>query len=352
MTKTRCFFNICILRFLPAVLLLLSQRSFVSAQTAPQWVNNKAAAFPDAQWICVVESGRDRNAAQGAAMNALAQVFKVDVQAMTNTAQSFARTVEGSGDRKIAAFTENKAFAQDVTASSNVSGLIGVQSDYWTASDGTVYVNARMNRRECAARYSAMIGENDKVIGLLKQEAERSPASFDAFESLIFALNVAELTDNFQTLLEVLDASAASKRPVYGNANTVRTLAQNAAKSIVITIQVDGDVNSRISKALAAYFTRKGFRTNISGSNSYLLSAALELEDVDSANRNKFVRYLLTASIANNEGREVFSYSGNGREGHASVSAARQRVLRVVEASIGTEGFAKEFDAYLESLLK
>jgi hypothetical protein len=349
MTKNYRFFG----RYGVLVLvLLLSQKSLVSAQTAPQWVTNRAAAFPDTQWLCVVESARDRNAAQSAAMNSLAQVFKVDVQAMTNAVQSFAQVVSGSGDKKIAAFTENKSFVQDVTASSNVSGLIGVQSDYWTAKDGMVYVNARMNRRECAARYSAMIIENDTVIRLLKEEAARSPATFDAFESLSFALNVAEVTDNFQSLLEVLDAAAVSKRPVYGNANTVRTLVQNAARAIVITVKVEGDVNGRIAKAFAAFLAKKGFRTNTSGANSYLLSAALELEDVDSPNRNKFVRYLLTASIENNDGKEVFSYSGNDREGHASASEARQRALRAVEASIGTEGFAKEFDAYLESLLK
>ncbi|GHT85687.1 hypothetical protein FACS1894137_10290 [Spirochaetia bacterium] len=331
-------------------LLLAGQKSF--AQTAPLWVTNAEAAFPAGQWLCVVESARDRNTAQSNAINALARVFRTDVEAMSSAYQSFAQVVTESGNKKIATFTENQNFAQDVKTASNVSGLIGVQSDYWTARDGTVYANARMNRQECAARYSAMIGENERVIRLLKEEAARSPASFDAFESLSFAVNVAMVTDNFQSLLVVLDPQATSLRPEYGNADTVRTLAQNAARAIVITVKVEGDVNGRIAKAFAAFFTKKGFRTNTAGANSYLLSAALELEDVDSSNRNKFVRYLLTASVENKSGKEVFSYSGNDREGHASASEARQRALRAAEASIGTEGFAKEFDAYLESLLK
>ena len=344
---------------LVSLALLLSQTPLVNAQTQPLWVTNRAAAFPDAQWVCVVESAGDRNTAQSAAMNALARMFKVDVKAMTETYQGFARVVEESGDKKIAAFTESKSFAQDITASSNVTGLIGVQSDYWTAPDGTVFVNARMNRRDCAARYAAMISENDRVIQLLKQEAERSPAGFDAFESLSFAVNVAEVTDNFQSLLEVLDASAASQRPAYGNANTVRTLAQNTARAITITVKVEGDVNSRIAKAFAAYFTKKGFRTSDqkSGANSYLLSAVLELEDLDlgSNQRNKYVRYLLSATIEDKGGREVFSYSGNDRAGHVSASEARNRALRAAEDSIGSinaGGFAAEFDSYLGSLLK
>ncbi|GHU56652.1 hypothetical protein FACS189442_5350 [Spirochaetia bacterium] len=272
---------------------------------------------------------------------------------MTGASQVLAQAAFGTGDKRIASLSESRALIQDVTTSSNVTGLIGVQSDYWTAKDGTVYVNARMNRRECAARYSAMINENDGVIRLLKEDAERNSGTFDAYESLNFAVNAAVVTDNLQGILEVIDPSATSRRPAYGNADAVRMLVQNAARAVVITVKVDGDENSRISRAFAAYFTQKGFRTNTSGLNSYLLSAVLKLENVDLPNQNnKYVRYLLTAAIADNAGKEVFSYSRNDREGHISESEARQRALRAAEAAIGSAGFAKEFDAYLESLLK
>jgi hypothetical protein len=211
-----------------------------------------------------------------------------------------------------------------------------------------------MNRRECAARYSAMIRENEGVIRLLKEEAERDAGTFDAFESLSFAATTAVVTDYFQSLLEVLDPAATSHRPDYGNADTVRRLALNAARSIVITVQVRGDESGRITTALTSFLEQKGFRTNSAGSNSYLLSAVFELENVDlgGSQTNKFVRYVLNTSIVNNGDKEVFSYSGNGREGHVTESEARQRAIRAAESAIGTEAFAKGFNAYLESLLK
>jgi hypothetical protein len=327
-----------------------------SAGKAPLWVSDRNAAFPDSQWLCAVESAQDKNTAQAAAMNALARVFRTDIQGISSSYQEFAHVAASSDKKKIAAFTESRDFAQEVTTSTNITGLIGVQSDVWTAKDGTAYANARMNRRECAARYAAMIRENEGVIGLLKEEAARAPETFDAFESLNFAVTVAVVTDYFQSLLEVLDPAATSRRPNYGNADTVRLLALNAARSIVITVQVNGDTSGRIAKAFSSFLEEKGFRTNSAGSNSYLLATVFELEDVvlgSSSNQsNKFVRYVLNTSITHNDGKEVFSYSGNGREGHISESAARQRALRAAETAIGSGAFATGFNGYLESLLK
>jgi hypothetical protein len=55
-------------------------------------------------------------------MNSLARIFKVDVQAMTNATRSFAQTVEH--------FSDSMEVVQDITTSSDVTGLIGVQSEY------------------------------------------------------------------------------------------------------------------------------------------------------------------------------------------------------------------------------
>ncbi|GHT61208.1 hypothetical protein FACS1894109_19590 [Spirochaetia bacterium] len=326
-----------------------------AAGPAPLWVSDRNAAFPDSQWLCVVERARDEHTAQAAAMNALAQVFRTDVQGISSAYQDFAQAAASSGKKKIAAFSESRDFAQEVITRTNVTGLIGVQSDVWTTKDGTAYANARMNRPESAARYTAIIRENERVIALLKEEATNAPGTFDAFESLSFAVTVATVTDYFQSLLEVLDPASTSRRPTYGNADAVKLLAQNAARSIVITVQVDGDSSGRIAKAFTSFLEEKGFRTNSTGANSYLLATAFELEDVVLVNNqgnNKFARYVLTVSITHNDGKEVFSFSENGREGHVTEIEARQRALRAAETAIGSESFAKGFNGYLESLLK
>jgi len=140
----------------------------------------------------------------------------------------------------------------------------------------------------------------------------------------------------------------------YGGADALKVLAAGAAKDILITVQVSGDAGGRVVKGFAAFFTERGFRTTAAPGGAYLLSARLETERVEFGQdaRYQWVRYVLTASLVDRAGKEVFAYSGNGREGHTSVSLAQQRVLQRVEESITSGDFAGAFDAHLASLLK
>jgi hypothetical protein len=328
------------------------------AQAAPGWVSDLGKAFPTADWVAVSGSGPNRGAAESAAMRALAQAFKTDVASLTQASQQMAQIVTDTAGKKTVGFNESRNYAQEVNTSSNVRGLIGVQTDFFQASDGTGYVNARMNRRECAARYSAMVKENDRVIAQLARVAAGSPATFDAYAALNYAYNLAVPTDNFQGILEVLDPRAVSQKPSYGSADALKVQLQNAARAIIIKVTVSGDTGDRISRAFTQFFSGRGFRTTRSGSPSYLFDASLWFDSADfGANqRHPAIRYSMNVYAEDKDGIEVFSYAGEGRASHATESEARQLAFRKIEASIGDaaeeDSFARSFNAYLNSLLE
>ena len=235
--------------------------------------------------------------------------------------------------------------------------MIGVQTDLYRAPDGTCYVNARMNRRESGARYSAMIRENEKVIALLMALAAGMPATFDAYAALNYAHSIAVPTDNFQSIVEVLESRTVSQKPSYGSADAIKVLLQNAARSIVISVTVEGDTGGRITRSFSQFFSGRGFRTARSGAAAYRFNASLEMENADfGANqRYKNVRYVLNVYAEDKDGIEVFSYAGEGRAGHNTESEARQLALRKIQASIAEpeeNGCAQAFNGYLSSLLE
>jgi hypothetical protein len=320
----------------------------------PQWVTDKNAAYPDSEWLCVVADAPEKKAAESAAMSALAQMFRVDLNVVSNANQHLAQMMSVVEGKERTVTQKSMEFAQELVSTSTVSGLIGVQAESWTAENGTVYANARMNRRECSARYAAIIGENEQVIGQLKKDAAAQTASFEAYQLLNFAATVAAVTDNLHILLTVLDPQATSRRPLYGNAEAVKALAQEAARAIIITVKVTGDEGGRLAKAFGEVFSARGFRTAGTAGSPYLLSADFSMENVDADNlETKFVRYVLNCSFKNKAGAELISHSENDREGHRNLTEARQRAVRTAEASIGKSGggFAAKFDAYLASLL-
>jgi hypothetical protein len=291
-------------------------------------------------------------------MNALAQAFKTDVASLTQSSQAFAQVVSESAGKKTLVFDESKNFGQDIITKTDVKGLIGAQTEVFQASDGTWYVSARMNRRECGQRYEAMIRENNRVIGQLLALAKSLPTTFDAYAALNYAYSIAVPTDNFQLIWEVLDAKAVSQKPSYGSADAVKVLLQNAARAIIIAVTVEGDTGGRIMRSFTQLFSGKGFRTTRTAASAvYNFVADVTLEDADFGANQRYrnVRYTLNVYAEDKEGIEVFSFSGEDRASHASDSEARQLALRKIEASIGEEneeGFAAEFNKYLSSLLE
>jgi hypothetical protein len=246
---------------------------------------------------------------------------------------------------------EYQRFAQDVTTVASVSGLIGVEKDFWTAANGEVYAVVRMNRAECAARYKSMITENERLITTLLKEAQEISGTLEAYENLVFAENIAALTDNFVALLSVLQPSAALYKPSYGSAGAIKALTQTESRLITIEVRVTGDVDNRIAKALAAVFLQRGFRTSAEpGGQSYIAQADFKVEDAGTANNYTYVRFTLAASLKNKNGMEVLAFSKNDRSGHTNQQEARQRAIRDAEKLI-VETFAHEFDAHLASLL-
>jgi len=341
------------------ILAACASSSKAGSRAVPLWVTDSAKAYPDNEWLCVVEQEVDARTAERAAIARLAQVFRVDLNSVTNANRQFAEAVSSAKGQTDLVSSDSREFAQDLVSTSVVSGLIGLQVETWTDRDGRAFANARMNRRECSARYSAMIRENEKVIGQLQEEAKQHPETFEAFQMLNLAHSFALVTDNLHSLLTVLDPSAISRRPAYGNAEAVRSLAQSAGRAIIVTVRVEGDTGDRIARAFAECFNSRGFRTNAEGANPYILAASFRMEDVDLGNPlNKYVRYLLDCSLRNKNGVEMLSFSENQREGHVTESEARQRAIRTAEQSIRRPdpekpgvGFAAKFDAFLASLL-
>jgi hypothetical protein len=346
-----------------ALLLLSALPPVLRAQAAPGWVNGLERTFPSREWVAVNAQGVSQAQAEGAAMDALARAFKTDVASLTQSSQQFSQIVSGASGSRNIAFDESREFSQEVNVSTNVRGLIGVQVDVYRDGNRAVYVNARMNRRECAARYSGMIRENAAIINTLLACAAARPGTFEAYAGLSFAHAVAQVTDNFQNILEVLDTSAANRRPAYGGANAIRVKMLECAALITIGVVVETEQaadRTLLTRAAGSFFRDRGFRIieqtpaaagapAVSGGD-YVLRINARFEALS---QNVIsCRYYLDAALTDKNGQSVFSFTEDDRKAHPnSLTEAHRLAVRAAETSIKEEKFAREFDSWLNSLL-
>ncbi len=323
-------------------------------QRAPDWVTDLNSAFSPRDWVAVSASGSSQRAAESAAMNALARAFKTDVASLTQASQQFSQIVNDAVGKKSVSFDQSQNFSQDVNTSTNVRGLIGVQTDMFRAQDNTYYVNARMNRRECSATYSGMIRENTAIIDRLLSMAGPAPNTLESYASLSFAYALAQVTDNFQNILEVLDPTASGRRPGYGGANAIRTKMLECAAKITIGIRFNTEESADstlFARAAGSFFQNMGFRINERGEGDYVLLANVRFETVEQPALVS-CRYFFDAALENRNGAVLFAFTGNERKSHPRIiSEARRLAVRAVENSVKEGDFASEFDVWLNSLL-
>jgi hypothetical protein len=318
----------------------------------PDWVQNLERAFPSREWVAVTAQGNSQPQAESSAMNALARAFRTDVASLTESSQRFSQIINTAG----VTFDESKNFSQEVTTGSNVRGLIGVQIDVYRAPDRTVYVNARMNRSECGTRYSGMVRENTSVINslLTAAAAMRDQATFDVYARLSFAYAIAQVTDNFQNILEVLDPTAVKRRPGYGGAAAIRAKMLECAGLITIGMAVNTEQaadRTLFTRAAGSFFRDLGFKTNESGQGMYVLRANTRFEALSQSVVS--CRYYLDTALENSSGAAIFSSTEDDRKSHPNTaSEARRLAVGAVETSLKEGQFAQEFDFWLNSLLE
>jgi hypothetical protein len=342
--------------FMIAVLFIFgfAGSSPLEAQTVPGWVNELEKAFPSKDWIAVVAQGTSQIQAESAAMNALARAFKTDVASLTHASQKFSQIIIDATSKKTVSFVESKRFSQDVNTSANVSGLIGVQIDVYRASDKIVYVNARMNRHECGNRYSGMIKENTAIIKKLLADAAAilEQDTFKVYSRLSFAHAIAQVTDNFQNILEVLDPTAVNHKPGYGGANAIKTKMLECTAHITIGIVIDTEQAADkmlLTRAAGSFFKDLGFRINEQSVSNYVLRANVRF--VGLAQNVNSCRYYLDAAIENKAGSAVFTFTEDDRKAHPNnASEARRLAVSAAETSLKEGKFAQEFNSWLNSL--
>lgn len=342
--------------FAITALLIASCLSAQPAQTAPVWVTSLEKAYPSKEWVAVNAQGASQPQTESAAMNALARAFRTDIASITQASQKFSEIIDNAANSGKIKFDESKNFTQEVNTASNIKGLIGVQVDIYQASDKTVHVNARMNRRECSARYSGMIRENTAIINTLLASAAAMPRqdTFDVYARLGFAHSIAQVTDNFQNILEVLDPTAVRRKPDYGGANAIKTKMLETAALITIGVTIDTEQQADktlFTRAAGSFFRDLGFRINEQGQGGYTLRANVRFDTIQ---QNVIsCRYYLDAALVNTNGTSIFTFTEDDRKAHPdTASEARRLAARAVETSFKEGQFAVEFNTWLNSLVE
>ena len=336
------------------VLLLISSCASAPIETdqlpTPSWITNLEIAYPEREWLRAVVNGEDIRTVENEAISRVGRLLRLDLHAVSSENRQLIEMVNSSRERILFDFRNNEEYIQWISDTSAPDGLAGLQVETWTnPRNGRVHAIARMNRAECSTLYLNMISENERIINRFLGEVERNPQTFEAIRLMNMAINFAIVTDNYHSILTSLRA-VETRRLSYGSAGQLRVDSQYIMRSILIDVNVRGDIDTRLLTAFTNSLNSRGFRPSDFGNAPYTLFATFIMEDAGVEGSLRIIRYVLDYSMRDARGVEIFSNIETGRESHPNIAEARNRAISAAESSIASTGFLAVFEAYLARL--
>jgi len=319
-----------------------------SSNSEPSWVANPRNVYSEVQYVSAVGYGIDRETAEKSALGALVAIFGQTVKGETVVSTRYTEAVKSG----VIEVTEDTDIGRAVTSSYDLETVVGAEiKDTWFDGAKTTYAVAVMDKAKAAILYADLVDTNESSISKLVQIPQADKNTLDAYARYDLAAAIADENARFLNILSVVSpGSAAARRGTVSKGEDFRTECLRIAQTIPITVSIANDRNNRIKTAFTSVLSDAGFKSGGAGSR-YSLNGTLSLTEAElKDNPNVFVRYLVDAELMDTLiGAVILPYSINGREGHATLSEAENRAVKVAEKKIKAD-FGKSFADFLRGL--
>lgn len=232
---------------------------------------------------------------------------------------------------------EESSLTMNINETVLFNHITGIEiKESFQKSDGNFFAIAVLNKKNAANYYSTLAKQNGNKIAELIDHAQKVSPSFEAVKILQEAAKQAEENQYNLDLLFAIDQTKAKMTFVpYISLQNVQILLNQNAKELKVKIEVDGDKNELIQKAIENSLVEQGISVVNEGGN-YLLKAqfsSMQLDSLDGV--NNFVRYNFNYSLEENKTQKIVKSSNtSGREGHKTFEGAENRCYSKVKLFI------------------
>ena len=313
------------------------------SEKMPDWINNPTANYKEDAYITGVGSGKKRRDAENEAIAAIGKYLKQSIQAEEKTTQSYSSSGAGS-----------ESYLSNIQTQTSLSDIAGISiKETFTATDGTEYALAILNRNESGSYYRSKVEENNKAISQLLDQASKDSGSLQSCSNAMKAYSLALDNDYYLSLLAIIKPIYRKVESSALSSNEIAQKVSELLSKVNMLVSVDGDTNGRIAGAFSSSLGSLGIKTfgGTSGGEKirYNLLANISYEPVTvNASNYYFCRYNITVEIIDQTtGKNVLPWSKNARVGKLSEQEAQTAAVKALETAVKNE-FANAVSASLK----
>ena len=300
----------------------------------PIWVDRETALYPSEEYLTGVGSGPTREAAESAAVAAVAKIFKSEINATTSSLQRYEELKIGGRVQE----AHDIQLASSVSVATNkVLQDLKIVQRWYDESQQTHYALAAMDRAHSAKLLSARIVEMDRDIQALRQRAESTSDRLEAMRALRKAMKLLLTRTIYNTDLRVINTDASSIDSEVSLTDLQQKIQHYLSNEFRIGVTVTGKNNKQMRNAILEALTKAGFsveKRKKSSGLDLLVQADASFESADLP-RFKFVRWRIELNLIDaNTDKVLGGFEREGKEGHTTFSEAEKRAVRAAQKDI------------------
>ena len=329
-------------------LLVIGSSVFAASkkEEVPTWVLNPMKEYPASEYLTYVGDGKDRKAAELAALEGISSVFGQDIQSST---QSSKRMMEADigGTRT---YAQSSGISQDILRNVNVDDLIGVEmKGFWFDNDSTWYAIAVIDKAKTVGIYKEMMSKNKAAIDNLLANAKKDLYSLESYCAYDFAQEIALQNKQSQAKIYVLDPDSAKAFEQYVvSPDNIGAEKMKIAKEIPIAVVIDGDDNGKYASVFLEALSEKGFNGSLGGNVRYLITGSLSLTEEPTSRTVKIYYDFDAFMLDTKTDTQLFPINIRGRQSHKTAEQAMIRVENDITKKIKST-FLEELDKYVNN---
>ncbi|MDX1410589.1 MAG: LPP20 family lipoprotein [Nitrospirales bacterium] len=318
----------------------------------PDWVNGDSKNFPKETYLLGVGEGDSRIVAEQQAYAAIARIFEVRVEAQVRDSESYSiQEREGTSQ------TSRQVTLDHVTkvSTKKILGNVLILARWEQFHPYQYFVLAGMNRNQSEKILREGLSELDLAIDKNVREGRSAKDTLTRIRRLKRAIRDTEIRNEINSDLRIVRSSGLGDPPYYHLEDLNNELAHALRDELSVRLEVQGQHNSLIRRAILEGLSREGFYTidqkklspatnrnkNFTPKETadLLIKGAATMWELDLPDpRFVYVRWCADLLVLEDKPQRIIGVvSQSGREGHITKGEAMVRAGKAMQAAVVTD---------------
>ena len=292
----------------------------------PDWVSAESSNYPNSQYVVASGSASNPERAKDRALANLSKVFELRIRESSITRQDTHVSIKNGAE----SVNKSQRINQNINIKTNKIIDGARVAEQWKSADLTYYALAVLDRHQAGNNIRGEMSRLDKETNfeLNSVETKSNPLQKVAVYQRVLDLQNKRVA--LQKTLKVIDLSGQGAKSKWNRAE-LSALLEASLSALNMKPEILQDAVGGLDKLLKGAMSKSGFPESSNTSNSYTLSAGLELQSPIEREGWYWLRGTLTLRLASVDGNVLGNKTWPLKVSSSSKQPLNQRMKASVE---------------------